>query len=375
MPARRSWRAIGGRWSCWTRSAAIRCGCSRRRRRRDGWRWRLRRRPTRCCRCWRPGRGCGCSSTPESARIGAGSVGTGGFGCRSAPTRRGWSGGWRSTGCGGSASIRALMRSRSMRWRRSRPRPGRSRCRSTGRRSSWLWSLDGYPSDPAHAQFAGKSLRGVRIWRVGGGGLRPGGRRGGGAPPGGGVPRRGRRPPARVLRGPRPPRPARLRDRHRADRALVVGGAGLAAGGAGRRRGGGRAPARRCPQALAEHEPVERPLAASTWGEDKDLRTWDSPPVADLAWGARRLELRLLRALSNGLRGAGRAARGARAARGPGQRLGLSRQARPGGRLRLPACHRRTPEAMLEAIDSPASTDPRMRALAPDLSLSPLLQP
>src|SRR6187397_666488 len=33
----------------------------------------------------------------------------------------------------------------------------------------WLWSLDGYPSDPAHAQFAGKSLRGVRIWKVGGG--------------------------------------------------------------------------------------------------------------------------------------------------------------------------------------------------------------
>ena len=32
-------------------------------------------------------------------------------------------------------------------------------------------------------------------------------------------------------------------------------------------------------------------------------------------------------------------------------------------------------EAALEAIDSPASTDPRMRALAPDLSLAPLLEP
>ena len=31
---------------------------------------------------------------------------------------------------------------------RSRPRPGRSRSRSTGRRSRWLWSLEGYPSDP-----------------------------------------------------------------------------------------------------------------------------------------------------------------------------------------------------------------------------------
>ena len=38
---------------------------------------------------------------------------------------------------------------------------------------SWLWSLDGYPSDPAYAQFAGKSLRGVRIWRVGGGAYDP----------------------------------------------------------------------------------------------------------------------------------------------------------------------------------------------------------
>ena len=37
----------------------------------------------------------------------------------------------------------------------------------------WLWSLQGYPSDPAHAQFAGESLRGVRIWKVGGGGYDP----------------------------------------------------------------------------------------------------------------------------------------------------------------------------------------------------------
>ncbi|HET7177684.1 MAG TPA: hypothetical protein VFI63_03255, partial [Solirubrobacterales bacterium] len=38
---------------------------------------------------------------------------------------------------------------------------------------SWLWSLDGYPSDPAHAQFAGKPLRGMRIWKVGGGAYDP----------------------------------------------------------------------------------------------------------------------------------------------------------------------------------------------------------
>src|SRR5699024_2548607 len=55
-------------------------------------------------------------------------------------------------------------------------------------------------------------------------------------------------------------------------------------------------------RALAEHEPQERPLARSSWGERKDLSTWDSRPVADMAWAARRLELRLLRAIEeNGI--------------------------------------------------------------------------
>ena len=34
------------------------------------------------------------------------------------------------------------------------------------------------------------------------------------------------------------------------------------------------------PAALERVEPVERPLAASTWGQPKDLTTWDSPAVA-----------------------------------------------------------------------------------------------
>ena len=34
-------------------------------------------------------------------------------------------------------------------------------------------------------------------------------------------------------------------------------------------------------------------LKPSTWGEDKDFRTWDSPSVADLAWASRSLELRV----------------------------------------------------------------------------------
>jgi 1,4-alpha-glucan branching enzyme len=128
------------------------------------------------------------------------------------------------------------------------------------------------------------------------------------------------------------------------------------------------------PQALDEHEPAERPLAASTWGEDKDLGTWDSPPVADLAWGARRLELRLLRALSGGFGGpaALRAARELLAVQSSDWAF-LDKRGEAGDYAFQRAISHSN--AALEAIDSSASTDPRMRALAPDLSLSPLLQP
>lgn len=45
--------------------------------------------------------------------------------------------------------------------------------------------------------------------------------------------------------------------------------------------------------ALTRIEPVERPLVTGSWGAGKDLHTWDSPPVAELAWSARAAELRL----------------------------------------------------------------------------------
>ena len=57
------------------------------------------------------------------------------------------------------------------------------------------------------------------------------------------------------------------------------------------------------PAGLDGIEPVERPLAASTWGKGKDFRTWDSPGVAELAFTARRAELRTLAAASSGLSG------------------------------------------------------------------------
>src|SRR3954447_16052372 len=168
---------------------------------------------------------------------------------------------------------------------------------------SWLWSLDGYPSDPAHAQFAGKSLRGIRIWKVGGGAYDPGA-----------AAEAARRQAHEFLAAVA----ERLRGfaAERGRRGLLVfaidtellghwwseGAIWLEEVVAGAAAAGGRLCT--APRALAGHEPVERPLLASTWGEDKDLGTWDSPAVADLAWAARRLKLRLLRALSEGVRGA-----------------------------------------------------------------------
>ncbi len=237
----------------------------------------------------------------------------------------------------------------------------------------WLWSLDGYPSDPAHAQFAGESLRGVRIWKVGGGGYDPAA----GAAA-------ARRQAAEFLAVVE----ARLREYRAAHgrRGLLVfaidtellghwwseGAIWLRDVLAGADAAGVRLLT--VPEALAEHEPLERPLHASTWGEEKDLRTWDSPAVADLAWGARRLELRLLRALSGGLRGdaAKRAARELLAVQSSDWAF-LDQRRQAGDYAYQRAISHS--ETALQAIDSPAIADPRTRALAPDLSLSPLLRP
>jgi 1,4-alpha-glucan branching enzyme len=237
----------------------------------------------------------------------------------------------------------------------------------------WLWSLDGYPSDPAHAQFAGKSLRGVRIWKVGGGAYEP-------AAAEATVKRQAEEFLAAVA--------ARLRSfaERRGRRGLLVfaidtellghwwseGATWLREVLAGAAAAGVRLLT--VPQALAEHEPIERPLAASTWGEEKDLRTWDAPEVADLAWGARRLEMRLLRALGQGLDkpAALRAARELLAAQASDWAF-LDKRGQAGDYAYRRATDHA--EAMLEAIDSGASSTPSMRALAPDLSLAPLLEP
>jgi 1,4-alpha-glucan branching enzyme len=238
---------------------------------------------------------------------------------------------------------------------------------------SWLWALDGYPSDPAHAEFAGKSLRGIRIWRVGGGAYEPAA-----------AEAVARRQAGEFLAAAA----ERLRTyaESRGRRGLLVfaidtellghwwseGPIWLRSVLEGAADAGVRLLT--VPQALAEHEPVERPLYASTWGEGKDLRTWDSPAVADLAWGNRRLELRLLRAVAGGLRGEAleRAARELLAAQA-GDWAFLDQREQAGDYAYQRATDHA--QAMLEAIDSGRATESRLRSLAPDLSVAPLLEP
>jgi 1,4-alpha-glucan branching enzyme len=238
---------------------------------------------------------------------------------------------------------------------------------------SWLWSAKGYPAHPAYLQFAAKSMRGMRLWSIGGDAYDPSAAAG--------LARRH----ALDFTEAAAERLSQFR-RRRGRRGLIVFAVDTELVGHWWSEGPvwlaevlRLAPERglrllTLPQALSEHEPERRPLAAASWGEGKDFRTWDGPAVADLAWGARRCELRLLRALGEGLNSE-------RAMRATRELLALqsSDWAFLDGRgqagdypFQRATGHAR---AMLEAIDSARPPDPRMRALAPDLSLVPLLEP
>ena len=240
---------------------------------------------------------------------------------------------------------------------------------------SWLWSLDGYPSDPVFADFHRKSLRGSRPWSIAGEPYDPerGEQR---------ARELGRRFAAAVA--------ARLRALRRPS-AGVPGcwcsrsTPSCSATGGGRDRPGSR----RCWRSAGEHgielvtlgearerHPGERrALRPSSWGEGKDLRTWDSPAVADMAWAARRLELRVLR----GLHGPAPAPAIERAVREllavqASDWAFLDRRGEAGDYpWQRSTGHARS---LLEAINSSAHPPPpRLRNLAPDLSLAPLLEP
>ena len=238
---------------------------------------------------------------------------------------------------------------------------------------SWVWALDGYPSHPAHATFAGKSLRGTRIWKVGGGAYEP---------EAGEEAARAQAGEFLAAVG------ARLRSfrEARRRRGLLVlaidtellghwwseGPIWLAE--VLRRAAAAGVALITLPAALEAHDAQQAPLRAGSWGDGKDFRTWDCPAVADLAWAARRLELRLLAALAGGLRGeaALRATRELLAAQSSDWAFLDARGEAGDYPFQRATAHA---EAMLQAIDSPRPPDPRMRALAPDLSLVPVLEP
>jgi 1,4-alpha-glucan branching enzyme len=237
-----------------------------------------------------------------------------------------------------------------------------------------VWSDQGYPADGAYLEYHRLSANGVRLWSISG---RP-------YDPAVAV-KRATEHAASFL--------AAVRDRlerHRADR----GGRGLcvfaidtellghwwAEGPIWLREvlKGAELDGVRLltlPQALAEHPGDDRPVAEASWGEGKSLETWDSPSVSDLVWATRRSELRLLRAL--GLRAVG----GDAALRAARELLALQSsdwafmdhrgQAGDYPYARATA----HAQGLLEAIDSAEAVDARVRNLAPDLSLAPLLEP
>ena len=310
-------------------------------------------------------------------------------GLRSHRRRFGWEGGFWLPECAYVPGLEWRLAEHEVRWfclNQSAHEPGRAALAPAATKAGpvaftidweavqWLWSPGGYPSGAAYAQFAGRSMRGTRIWKVGGGPYDPAA---------GEAAARAQSvefcaAAAERLRGFSEVEGRRGLLVFAVDTELIghwwsEGPTWLAeviraAPGHGLRL-------LTLSRALDEHRPVPRTLPASSWGEGGDLRTWDSARVADLAWGARRSELRLLQAIAGGLgrRAANRAARELLALQSSDWAfLDGRRQAGEYAFLRA-VNHSR---AMLEAIDSTApSPEPRMRALAPDLNLAPLLRP
>jgi 1,4-alpha-glucan branching enzyme len=237
-----------------------------------------------------------------------------------------------------------------------------------------VWSWGGYPADSRYVDFHRKSMLGIRLWSSNGDAYDPGAA----------AERAGEHARDFV------DRVAAKLARHRAERGrrgLIVFaidtellGHWWSEGPAWLERVIDLAPGRGIrmldlDRALAEHEPEGRRLRPASWGEGKDLSTWDSRPVADLAWAARRLELRLLRALAAGELDGSAAMRAAREllAVQASDWAFLDKRGQAGDYAFQRALHHS--RSLLEAIDSGASPDPRMRNLAPDMSIAPLLEP
>ena len=126
-------------------------------------------------------------------------------------------------------------------------------------------------------------------------------------------------------------------------------------------------------------EPVERPLAASSWGQGKDLSTWDAPRVAEFAFAARAAELGTVAAAAGGAGHGDALARAARellALQASDWPFMVSRELAGDYPQQRLEGHRRAFDTALAALrHSRAAPDPRVRDLAPHLDLASLTTP
>jgi 1,4-alpha-glucan branching enzyme len=121
---------------------------------------------------------------------------------------------------------------------------------------------------------------------------------------------------------------------------------------------------------------VRRELADSTWGRAKDLTTWDSPRVADIAFAARGAELRTVAAAAGARVGdpaLERAARELLALQSSDWAFQVTHDLAADYPLRRVEAHRAELDTALAALaDSRPVEDARLRNLAPTLDVSPL---
>ena len=132
-------------------------------------------------------------------------------------------------------------------------------------------------------------------------------------------------------------------------------------------------------------ENVNRPLVPSTWGAGKDLSTWDSPVVAELAFRARRAELGTVAAAAahrEPRAALERAARELLALQASDWAFMVTRALAGDYPLRRVEEHQRSHDAATRALtDSaavpalPPSVGSALRNLAPDLDLASLTAP
>jgi 1,4-alpha-glucan branching enzyme len=129
------------------------------------------------------------------------------------------------------------------------------------------------------------------------------------------------------------------------------------------------------PGGLERFEPVRRELVASTWGSPKDLTTWDSARVADVAFAARGAELETVAAAAShgGSAALARATRELFALQSSDWAFLVTRDLAGDYPLERVALHTAELRAALGALDSSPQPDPELRSLAPDLDLAPLL--